>query len=164
MSNYSIIVAIDENNAIGHNNQMLVHLPDDLKYFKKVTQGHAVIMGRKTFESLPKGALPNRRNIVITRNNDLQFEGCEMAKSLEEALELVKDDDNAFIIGGGEVYKQSINNAHTLYITQIHHKFENTSIFFPKIDNAIWKEEWMENHPADEKHPYSFSFIRYIRK
>lgn len=164
MSNYSIIVAIDENNAIGHNNQMLVHLPDDLKYFKKVTQGHAVIMGRKTFESLPKGALPNRRNIVITRNKDLQFNGCEMTKSLNEALDLVKDDDNAFIIGGGEIYQQAMNNAHVLYITQIHHKFENTSVFFPKIDSTIWEEEWRENHLADEKHPYSFSSIRYIRK
>ncbi len=107
----SVIVATDESNAIGINGNLLVHLPNDLKYFKSVTQGHPVIMGgRKTFESLPKGgALPNRRNIVITGNRDLHFENCEMVSSIEEAIKLCKNEPEIFFIGGGTIYKEAIN-------------------------------------------------------
>lgn len=161
MTRLSIIVAIDRNNAIGKDNQMLTHLPDDLKYFKKVTSGHSVIMGRKTFESLPKGALPNRRNIVITRNNDLSFPNCEMAESINHALQLVEGEEEVFVMGGGTIYKELINQVDNLYITHIHNSFDEAEVFFPLIDLSIWKEVWREDHFADEKHAHDFSFVRY---
>ncbi|NDV96190.1 dihydrofolate reductase [Dysgonomonas sp. 521] len=155
----SIIVAIDENNAIGKDNNLLCHLPNDLKHFKAVTEGHPVIMGRKTFESLPKGALPNRRNIVITRNKDLQFERCEMVSSIEEAIEQCKDEPEIFIIGGGTIYNKAIDFANKLYLTRIHHKFEGADTFFPEIDPAQWQEIEKEDFHTDEKHKYDYSFI-----
>ena len=157
----SIIVAVDENNAIGKDNNLLCHLPNDLKYFKSVTQGYPVIMGRKTFESLPKGALPNRRNIVITRNKDLQFERCEMVSSLEEAISLCKDEPQLFFIGGGTIYNEAIKIADRLYLTLIHHKFEGVDTFFPMIDSSIWQEVFREDHLPDEKHKYGYSFITF---
>lgn len=161
MTKLSIIVAIDQNNAIGKNNQMLTHLPNDLKYFKHVTSGYSVIMGRKTFESLPKGALPNRRNIVITRNYDLSFPNCEMAESINHALEMTKDEEIVFIIGGGTIYSEMVNQVDKLYITHIQHSFVGAEVFFPLIDPKIWKEVWREDHQADEKHEYDFSFVQY---
>lgn len=161
MAILSIIVAVDENHAIGKGNQMLAHLPNDLKYFQKVTSGHSVIMGRKTFESLPKGALPNRRNIVITRDENLQLEKCEMVHSVEEALTLVQGEEEVFIMGGGIVYGETIGMADRLYITHIHHRFEDAEVFFPEIDKKYWKEVWREDHSADERHKYDFSFVRY---
>lgn len=154
----SIIVAADEKNAIGKNNDLLCHLPNDLKYFKSITDGHTIIMGRKTFESLPKGALPNRRNIVITRNKDLQFERCEMCSSIEEALDLCKDEAEVFIIGGGSLYNATIGIADKLYLTRIHTTFSDADTFFPVIDSS-WKEVSREDHKADEKHKYDYSFI-----
>jgi len=159
MTTISIIVAADENNAIGIDGNLLTHLPNDLKYFKTVTQGHPVIMGRKTFESLPKGALPNRRNIAITQNKELQFERCEMVSSINEAIELCKDESEIFIIGGGTIYKEAIELADKLYLTRIHHQFENADTYFPEVDPAIWKEISNEDHPIDEKHKYAYSFI-----
>lgn len=161
MTRISIIVAIDQNNAIGKDNQMLVHLPDDLKYFKQVTSGHSVIMGRKTFESLPKGALPNRRNIVITRNTELQYAGCEMVYSVEGALEATEGEEEVFVMGGGVIYKETIQKADKLYITHIHHAFGDAEVYFPEIDLNIWQEVWREDHQADEKHKYAFSFVQY---
>lgn len=161
MAILSIIVAVDENNAIGKGNQMLAHLPNDLKYFQKVTSGHSVIMGRKTFESLPKGALPNRRNIVITRDKNLQLEKCEMVHSVEEALTLVQGEEEVFIMGGGVVYGETIGMADRLYITHIHYTFQDAEVFFPEIDQKYWKEVWREDHSADERHKYGFSFVRY---
>lgn len=161
MSKLSIIVAIDENNAIGKDNQMLTHLPDDLKYFKQVTSGYSVIMGRKTFESLPKGALPNRRNIVITRNYDLTFPNCEMAESINHALELTEGEEVVFIIGGGTIYEEMIDQVDKLYITHIHNSFDEAEVFFPHINPKIWKEVWREDHVADERHKYGFSFVQY---
>ncbi len=157
----SIIVAIDENNAIGKGNNLLCHLPNDLKYFKSVTQGYPVIMGRKTFESLPKGALPNRRNIVITRNKDLKFERCEMVSSINEAITLCKDEEQLFIIGGGSVYHEAIDMADRLYLTRIHHEFEGADTFFPFVDQAQWNEVSREDHQPDEKHEYGYSFITF---
>lgn len=156
----SIIVAVDENNAIGKDNNLLCHLPNDLKHFKAVTQGHPVIMGRKTFESLPKGALPNRRNIVITRNKDLQFERCEMVSSIQQAIELCKDESEIFFIGGGTIYNEAIGFAGRIYLTSIHHKFE-ADTFFPAIDTLLWKEISREDFQADEKHKYAYSFITF---
>ncbi len=161
MAIISIIVAVDENNAIGKNNNLLCHLPNDLKYFKSVTQGFPVIMGRKTFESLPKGALPNRRNIVVTRDSDLQFDKCEMCGSLEEAIALCKEESEAFIIGGGTVYKESIPFADKLYLTRIHHAFEEADTFFPSIEASQWKEVSREDHSTDERHEYGYSFITF---
>lgn len=161
MTKYSIIVAIDQNNAIGKDNQMLTHLPNDLKYFKQVTSGHSVIMGRKTFESLPKGALPNRRNIVITRNDELSFPNCEMAENINHALRLTENEEEVFVMGGGTIYSELINQMDKLYITHIHHSFDEAEVFFPSIDSTIWKEVWREDHFADEKHAHDFSFVRY---
>lgn len=156
----SIIVAIDENNAIGKDNDLLCHLPNDLKHFKTVTEGHPVIMGRKTFESLPKGALPNRRNIVITRNKDLQFERCEMVSSIQEAINLCADESEVFFIGGGTIYNEAINFADKLYLTRIHHQFE-ADTFFPAITPSQWKEISKEDFLPDEKHKYGYSFITF---
>lgn len=157
----SIVVATDENNAIGKNNELLCYLPNDLKHFKTVTEGHTVIMGRKTYQSLPKGALPNRRNIVITRNADLQYERCEMCASIEEALKLCQDEEEVFIIGGGAVYKDTIGIADRLYITRIHHDFEGADTFFPSIEPGVWKEQGRERFAADEKNKYAHSFIKF---
>lgn len=161
MAILSLIVAIDKNNAIGKGNKMLTHLPDDLKYFQKVTSGHSVIMGRKTFESLPKGALPNRRNIVISRDKDLELEGCEVVNSIDEAIAITMPEDEVFVMGGGTIYKETIGWADKLYITHIHHAFEGAEVYFPKIDEQEWKEVWREDHPVDEKHKYAFSFVKY---
>ncbi|MDR0825518.1 MAG: dihydrofolate reductase [Prevotella sp.] len=155
----SIIVAIDENNAIGKGNDLLCHLPNDLKHFKSITGGHPVIMGRRTFESLPKGALPNRRNIVITRNKELQFERCEMVSSIEEAIGLCKDESEIFFIGGGTIYEEAMEYADKLYLTRIHHRFDGADTFFPVIQLRQWKEIVKEDYPMDEKHKYAYSFI-----
>lgn len=163
MTTLAIIVAADENNAIGKDNNLLCHLPNDLKYFKSVTEGYPVIMGRKTFESLPKGALPNRRNIVITRNSELQYERCEMCSSIEEALLLCKNEEKVFIIGGGSVYNESMPIADELYLTRIHHQFEGTDTFFPAVESGVWQEVWSEAHQADEKNKYDYTFIKFLK-
>lgn len=157
----SIIVAADENNAIGKDNNLLCHLPNDLKYFKFVTEGYPVIMGRKTFESLPKGALPNRRNIVITRNKDLQFDRCEMVSSIQEAIALCKDEPQIFFIGGGTIYREVMSIADKLYLTRIQHVFEGADTFFPEIKADEWKEIFREDHQPDERHKYGYSFITF---
>lgn len=157
----SVIVAADENNAIGKDNGLLCHLPNDLKYFKRVTEGHTVIMGRKTFESLPKGALPNRRNIVITHDRGLHFERCEMASSLEEAIALCGHEKEVFIIGGGSVYKQALDIADKLYLTRIHTIFDGADVFLPEIDVAQWHLLHCEDNLADEKNKYAHAFLVY---
>jgi len=161
MTTLSIIVAIDQNNAIGKGNKMLTHLPDDLKYFQKVTSGHSVIMGRRTFESLPKGALPNRRNIVISTNKNLVLDNCEVVHSIDEAIATTSTEDEVFIIGGGIIYKDTISRVNQLYITHIHHAFAEAEVYFPRIEKKIWTKVWQEDHPADEKHRYDFSFVKY---
>jgi dihydrofolate reductase len=159
----TIIAAIDSNYGIGKNNQLIWHLPADLKRFKSKTTGHHIIMGRKTFESLGK-ALPNRTSIIISRNNHFQVpEGCILVKSLEEALKIASFDETPFIIGGAEIYKEAMPIAEKLEITHVHHAFE-ADAYFPKIDSTIWKEESREEHKADEKNKYDYSFVSYIRK
>jgi len=152
----SIVVAISENHAIGKDNKLLWYLPKDLKHFKEITSGHTVIMGRKTYESVGK-PLPNRRNIIITRQ-DITIEGCEVVSSIEAALKLCKDEKEVFIVGGAEIYKQSMHLTDRIYLTIVHETFDADS-FFPEIDTRIWKEVHYEDHRPDEKNLLPFSFI-----
>lgn len=156
----SIIVAIAEKNAIGKDNELLCHIPGDLKRFKNITSGKTVIMGLNTFKSLPKGPLPNRRNIVITNLKGQKIEGCDMAYSIEEAVEMCNADEENFIIGGGSIYRQFLPLADKLYITKIHHDF-NADTFFPEIDYSQWKLIESEKITKDVKYP--FSYLTYLR-
>ena len=158
----SIIVATAENNVIGYRNQLIWKLPADLRHFKMLTTGHPVIMGRKTFESIGK-ALPNRRNIVISTNKAYQAEGCEMAGSIAIALEMVKDASEAFIIGGGTIYKEIWDKADRLYLTRVHISPEGDT-YIPEVRAEEWIEMKREDFQADEKKVYAYSFIDYQRK
>ncbi len=160
--NISIIVAIAQNFAIGKNNDLLFHLPNDLKRFKQITTGHPVIMGRNTLLSLPNGALPNRRNIVITDNPEEKFERCEMVFSIEEAADAVKTEQEAFIIGGGMIYRQFYPIAGKLYLTLVHQDFD-ADIYFPEIDFSQWNELAREDH-FDEKNGFNYSYLDLERK
>ena len=160
----SIIAALGKNSEIGQGHQLLCRLPDDLKRFKEITSGHAVIMGRKTFDSLPKGALPNRKNIVISRNKDLKIEGATVYFSLDYALMKLMDEEEVFIIGGSQIYQQVLPIADKLYLTKIHAAFPEADVFFPEINFQEWREVSREMHLADEKHPYPFSFVEYVKK
>ena len=152
----SIIAAIAENNAIGKNNQLLWHLPTDLKYFKNKTSGHTVIMGRKTFDSVGK-PLPNRRNIVITRQA-LTIPGSEVVKSLEDALALCKDENEVFIVGGAEIYRQAMDVTDILYLTIVHKTFD-ADAYFPEIEPEKWREITREPHQTDDKNNLAFTFL-----
>ncbi len=156
-----IIVAIANNNAIGKDNKLLCHLPGDLKHFKEITLGHTVIMGRNTFLSLPKGALPQRRNIVLTYDDEM-FEGCETARSVEEALAMCSKDEKVFFIGGASVYHQTYPLVDKLYLTFVHHDFE-ADTFFPAIDFGDWERTFNEHHPATENCPYSYTYENFTR-
>ena len=159
----SIIAALGKNNEIGKGNELLCHLPADLKHFKAITSGHTVIMGRKTFESLPNGILPNRRNIIISRNPDLAIKGAEVYPALEYALLKCIDEEEVFIIGGAQIYAQALPFADKLYITRIHADFLEADVFFPAIDRNKWKETGREVFPADTRNPHPLSFIEYER-
>ena len=159
----SIVVAVGKNNEIGKNNKLLCRLPADLKRFKEITSGHTVIMGRKTVESLPKGPLPNRRNIVVSRNKNRTIEGAEVYSSLDYALLKSMDEDEVFIIGGAQIYAQALPIADKLYLTRIHAGFPDADAFFPEIDRSVWREIHRETFPADEKNPHSFTFLEYER-
>lgn len=160
----AIIVALDELNGIGRNGGLLCHLPTDLKHFKEITTGHTIIMGRKTYESLPKGALPNRINIVITSDSDENYPGCIVVRSINEALTHCKDQETVFIIGGGQLYRSSLHLAHQLFLTRIHHTFDDADTFFPEINPDEWELIHNETHKADEKHKYDYSFLTYIKR
>lgn len=157
----TIIAAIANNNAIGKNNQLIWHLPADLKRFKKVTFGHHIIMGRKTYESLGK-PLPNRTTIIITRNKNYKQNNCIVVNSLNEAIKAAQADENPYILGGAEIYKQALKIADRLDLTIIHHSFE-ADAFFPKINYKIWKEVSREDYKADEKNKYNYSFVTYLK-
>ncbi len=157
-----IIAAIARNNALGKDNQLIWHLPADLQRFKRVTSGHHVIMGRKTYESLGK-PLPNRTNIIISRNKDFKADGCIVKNSLEEAIETAREDTTPFILGGAEIYKQAIETADLLDLTFVHHDFE-ADAFFPEIDPEIWEEISRQDFKADEKNKYDYSFVTYQRR
>jgi dihydrofolate reductase len=155
----SIIVAEDKHHAIGHNNQLLFHLPQDMKRFKALTTGHTIIMGRKTFESLPKGALPNRRNIVLTRNEDLKFTDAECFTSLEQALQNCHEEEEVFIIGGETVFRTALPLSNKIYLTQVDSIVTDADAFFPKFKKTEWIIKNSEAHPKDEKHRYPYTFI-----
>ena len=157
----SIIVAAAENNVIGRDNGLVWRLSADLKRFKALTTGHTILMGRKTYESVGK-ALPNRRNIVISRNPDYRAEGCEVVRGVEEALELTKGEDEVFVTGGGTIYKELWDKADRLYLTVVHQECEGDTVI-PPVDPGKWKEVSREEHQADEKNECDYTFINYER-
>ena len=158
----TIIAAVAKNNALGKNNDLIWHLPADLKRFKEITLGHHIIMGRKTFESLGK-PLPNRTTIIITRNPDYIAPGCIIVNELEEAIKAAAVDENPFILGGAEIYKQAMSFADILDLTLVHESFDGDA-FFPNIDMSKWTEMSRQDFKADEKNKYDYSFVQYKKK
>jgi dihydrofolate reductase len=158
----TIIAAAGENNALGKDKDLVWHLPDDFKRFKKLTSGHTIIMGRKTFESFPK-PLPDRIHIVVTRNRDYQKTGAVVVHSLQKALEAAKHDPQPFVIGGGEIYKQALPYAEKIELTRVHAEVD-ADTFFPEIDESKWELVKEEYHPKDERHEYAFTYLTYVRK
>ena len=158
-----MIAAVNRNYGLGKGNQLLYWLPNDLKRFKALTTGHTILMGRKTFESLPKGALPNRRNIVLSRQA-LQLPGAECFPSLEAALQACTDEEEVFIIGGASLYAAALPLADRLYLTEVDDSEREADVFFPALDPQVWHEKSRECHPTDEKHLYSYSFVNYERR
>ena len=154
------IVVTDLNNGIGKNNQLLCHLPADLKFFKTTTMGSPVIMGRKTYESIGR-LLPGRKNIVITRKADYKIEGAEIYHSIEAAFEKIKE-EKVFVIGGAEIFNLTMDKTSELYRTLIQHKFE-ADTFLPPIDTKVFKMEWEECHSADEKNKFDYCFQKWVR-
>ena len=163
MSKISIIAAVDRRMAIGFENKLLFWLPNDLKRFKALTTGNTIIMGRKTFESLPKGALPNRRNVVLSTRPDTVCPGAEVFPSLEVALQSCKEDEHVYIIGGASVYQQALPLADELCLTEIDSTAPEADAFFPEVSHAVWHEKNREAHPADEKHLCSYAFVDYVK-
>jgi dihydrofolate reductase len=159
----ALIAVLDKNNGIGKDNKLLCHLPADLKRFKQLTTDHTIVMGRKTFESLPNGPLPNRRNIILTRNRNFLADGAETANSIDEIYKLCKTKEKIFVIGGEEIYKLFIEKAALLHITRIDHQFE-ADAFFPKFSNDDWEITNQTNHKTDEKNKYPYSFIDYRKR
>lgn len=158
----TIIAAIGKNNELGKDNDLIWHLPADLKRFKKLTTGHHIIMGRNTYESIGK-PLPNRTTIIISRNSNYKVDGCITVNSLEKAFEIAKKDPSPFVIGGAQIYKEAIKHVDLLDICKIHQTF-NADTFFPEIDLSVWQEIGRESFKSDEKNKYDYSFIRYQRK
>ena len=159
----TIIAAAAENNALGKDNDLVWHLPDDFKRFKELTSDHHIIMGRKTFESLPK-VLPNRTHIIITRREDYKAVGnCIVVHSLETALKAAQSDPQPFIIGGGEIYRLAIGVADKIELTRVHTTVE-ADTFFPEIDPKKWELIAKEHHRADDRHKYSFSYLTYLKR
>jgi dihydrofolate reductase len=158
----TMIAAAAENNALGKNNDMVWHLPNDFKRFKSLTSGHHIIMGRKTFESFPK-PLPNRTHIVISRQEDYKPEGCLVVNSMEKAIEICPRDEVSFIIGGGEIYKLGLSFSDKIELTLVHHNFE-ADAFFPAINPEEWEMINSEFQPNDEKHLFDYTYQTYLRK
>ncbi|SMB98219.1 dihydrofolate reductase [Hymenobacter roseosalivarius DSM 11622] len=159
----ALVVAVAQNGIIGRDNQLIWHLPKDLKHFKNLTLGHPIIMGRRTFEAIGR-PLPGRQNIVVTRQPEWKADGTETTYSVPEALELAQThDENIFIIGGAEIYRQSLSAADTIYLTEIHHDFEGDATF-PDLNHTEWREETRVRHEPDEKHAYPFSFVTLRRR
>lgn len=160
----AIIVAVSEDGAIGHQNQLLWHLSEDLKRFKALTTGHTIIMGRKTFDSLPKGALPNRRNIVISRQQ-IQLAGAEVYPSLDSALEAVKHEDYVYIIGGGEIYASTLAIVNEMHLTRVHHNYPQADTRFPEWNEADWQVKEIIEFPQDgDRNSLDATYYHYIRK
>lgn len=163
MIHFSIIVAAGQNGEIGLNNQLLCHLPADLRRFKELTTGHPIVMGRKTWDSLPIKPLPNRTNIVLSRNMALYIPDATVVHSLDEVDEIIDNKEEVFIIGGEKVYSDSIDFAHTLYLTRIEHSF-TADAYFPAIDEKKWQMVEDVFRASDEKNQYDMRFQKWIRK
>lgn len=159
----TLIAAVAENNAIGFENKLLYWLPNDLKRFKALTTGHTIIMGRLTFESFPKGALPNRRNVVLSRNG-ATFPGAETYTSLEAALASCTAEEDIYVIGGASVYKQALSFANRLCLTEVSDTPAQADAFFPSFDKSEWEVVFSENHDIDERHAQAYRFVDYQRK
>lgn len=159
----SIVVAMALDHAIGRNNNLLWRLPADLKRFKELTTGHCILMGRRTWESLPNGSLPNRRNIVISRSL-AEAPSAELYATVEAALQAVQDQDEVFVIGGGEIYRQLLERADRLYLTLVEAHYPDADTFFPEFDWADWQTLCQETYPADEKNPLSSKYYILSRK
>lgn len=160
----SLICALTTNGAIGNKGGLLYYLPADLKHFKNLTTGHTIVMGRKTFESLPKGALPNRRNVVITRQTDYAAPGIEVFHSLDDALQACQGDEEVYVIGGESVYEAALPQADRLCLTHIEAVPDEADTFFPTYNKEEWEEESSEHHEPDEKNKLAYDFVNYIRK
>jgi dihydrofolate reductase len=158
----TLIAAAAENNALGKDNQLVWHLPHDFKRFKQITSGNFIIMGRKTFESFPK-PLPNRTHIIITRQKNYKVEGCNVVNSIEKAIEISPKNEEVFIIGGAEIYSQSIDFADKIELTRVHASFD-ADAYFPEINLNEWELIFEEHHAKDEKHNFDFTFQTFIKK
>jgi dihydrofolate reductase len=158
----TIIAAVSENGVIGNDNRLVWHLPLDFEHFKAMTYEHHVIMGRKTFESIRK-PLPYRTNIVISRKQGLEIEGCLVASSLQGALDMVEDDDQPFICGGSEIYKEALDVANKMYLSRVHAEFEGDTCF-PEFDESVWIEKSKLNVEPDAANKHAFSIIAYERE
>ncbi len=163
MHKLALIAAIAKNNAIGFENKLIYWLPNDLKRFKELTTGHTIIMGSNTFRSLPKGALPNRRNIVLSRKES-EFPGCETFSSLEEALANCNGTELVYVIGGEMLYRAALPLADILCLTEIDDTPENADAFFPDFTRNEWEVIEQEEHTADEKHSFNYRFVTYLRR
>lgn len=157
----TVIAAVARNRAIGYKNKLIYWLPNDLKRFKQLTTGHTIIMGSNTFRSLPKGALPNRRNVVLSRRSK-DFPGCDVYPSLEKALKSCQPDEDIYIIGGASVYEQAVKVADRLCLTEIDDTPQEADTFFP--DYSDWRVETKEAHPKDERHAFEYAFVDYVRE
>ncbi|WP_304612946.1 dihydrofolate reductase [Parapedobacter sp. ISTM3] len=157
----SAIVAAAENNAIGKGNELLWHLPNDLRFFKQTTSGHTVVMGRKTYESVGK-PLPNRRNIVITRQADYAINGAEVVHSLDEAIQRCTGDGEVFVVGGAEIYKAALPITNRIYLTRVHATLAGDA-YFPELDEREWTIVSSQHHEPDERHAFAYTFLCYER-
>ena len=157
----AVIAAVAKNRAIGYKNKLIYWLPNDLKRFKQLTTGHTIIMGSNTFRSLPKGALPNRRNVVLSRRSK-DFPGCDVYPSLEKALKSCQPDEDIYIIGGASVYEQAVKVADRLCLTEIDDVPQEADTFFP--DYSDWRVATREAHPKDERHAFEYAFVDYVRE
>lgn len=160
----TLIAAVARNGAIGYRNDLIYHLSADLRRFKALTTGHTVVMGRRTFESLPKGALPNRRNVVLTRQSGVTFAGAEVFASLDEALASCRPDEQVYVIGGASVYREALPQADRLCLTHIDATPAAADVFFPEFDAGEWQVAQSEHHEPDERNPVPYAFVDYVRR
>ena len=160
-----MVVAASDNNAIGYKGKLLWHLPRDMQFFKNITLGHQVLMGRKSWDALPPKfrPLPGRPNIVVTRQNDFIASKSKVVKTIDEGVQFAKDDgeDELMIIGGGEIYRQALSITDKIYLTRVHHIFDMADAFFPVLNPNEWKQTGIDKHPVDDKHKYAFDFLIY---
>ena len=164
----TIVVAAAEDNAIGKNNRLIWRLPEDMKFFKEKTIGHCIVTGRRNYESIPDKfrPLPGRTNIVITRSSDYQAPGAIVVHSFKEAMEKARSLGETVlgVIGGGEIYREALPYTDIVWLTRVHHRFPDAHTFFPELDPSEWKETWREEHMADEKHAYAYTFLKLERR